>query len=934
MAQQEVMYGQVSQLMHSSDAPKEGDFPPQPLQRPTPFVGFVPFHQQQGLPTPAEPRQPQPSLSLSLERPDAYSDASLQPYQQPHEGLFRPAPARPFEVRPPDVHSFNAQQDVVRPFDLEQKPFPQMEQPNHLSYTTGYAETHHGTSHEEIYQGTSQLETYHGMELGHAAVPPEMAPPPSNSGVSLEQADDGMHLQIVAASEYQSHDQAGHQQLYPLASANHEDVIQEPELFMTTLDNFLAALGTRLTVPKLGGREVNLHVFYSQVTARGGLEQVIRAAQWKELSEVLDIPRHFPNVSFVLRKLYTSLLFHYEQVYYFRVEGQLQSPPVPLPAPSPMEHTADDGSPYEVPPEMRSSLKKRKRKLDPIQVFGVDPAASLGSNATGAITGKFEEGYFVTVVVGTEKLSGVLYHVSAGNKAQQFASVPSLVDSIGSDGNAPGLEIQLYGCKKRKEYIRRKNPNAPKRTRTAYNIFFKEQRARLKQLYPESKGHGKQVIEMWNKLSENEKAPYIALGSQEREKYLAEHREKIKLQQSQVSDGAHDVGIGQTVEEHDHGAYDVSHDYHVSLDVDSDPHSAHPQMSEVEQVYQAYHVSEPQTHVSESECTGGHLVSEQAYEAQENEGDYPQEPVSEEDEEDDDAELEEAYEEDEDEHVYPGSENVYEAQDGSEYQVSDKEGNVPEDAYHVHADEVSPHEPRVHSGMTAPKQQYYGQDHAYNYVPTLPQQQVEGPHGSVRMAPFEQMPYQMQDNGQVLYPHLQQGRPEASGDNPMPQHYFTQSRYPFPQATRQGQGEALGLPVPQDQGSFRRQDEGSSYLPPFQQSQPMVSNVHARQVPSELAYQDRYAYPVPMPYPPQVYTRPPHAYPLRFPHPAYPMQMNESQALQYGHTYAAPVHQPQVSVPEVSGATPSQVYQAQDGGHAAHFQDGNSTPVLKHSAHN
>lgn len=136
----------------------------------------------------------------------------------------------------------------------------------------------------------------------------------------------------------------------------------------------------------------------------------------------------------------------------------------------------------------------------------VDPAASVGSMATGAINGKFEEGYFVTVVVGTEKLSGVLYHVSAGNKAQQYANVPSLVDSIGSEENTPGMEIQLYGCKKRKEYVRKINPDAPKRTRTAYNIYFKEQRAKLNQLYPETKGLGKKVTEMWNKLSDEEKA--------------------------------------------------------------------------------------------------------------------------------------------------------------------------------------------------------------------------------------------------------------------------------------------------------------------------------------------------------------------------------------------------------------------------------------------
>ena len=135
----------------------------------------------------------------------------------------------------------------------------------------------------------------------------------------------------------------------------------------------------------------------------------------------------------------------------------------------------------------------------------VDPAASIGTMVTGAIRGKFEDGYLITVVVGTEKLSGVLYHIPTEKNPQQYATIPSLRDGIGSEGNPNGLEIQVYG-RKRKDYVRKKDPNAPKRTRTGYNIFFKEQRARLKQLYPESKGHGKTVIEMWNKLPEDEKA--------------------------------------------------------------------------------------------------------------------------------------------------------------------------------------------------------------------------------------------------------------------------------------------------------------------------------------------------------------------------------------------------------------------------------------------
>jgi hypothetical protein len=109
--------------------------------------------------------------------------------------------------------------------------------------------------------------------------------------------------------------------------------------------------------------------------------------------------------------------------------------------------------------------------------------------------------------VGSEKLSGVLYHFSPREKAQQFASVPSLLEGVGSEVTTTGLEIQIYGTKK--EHA--KDPNTRKRTRTGYNIYLKEQGARLKELYPGSKGLGKKLIEMWNKLPEEEKSVSFTL---------------------------------------------------------------------------------------------------------------------------------------------------------------------------------------------------------------------------------------------------------------------------------------------------------------------------------------------------------------------------------------------------------------------------------------
>ncbi|KAM7517322.1 hypothetical protein LguiA_006905 [Lonicera macranthoides] len=58
---------------------------------------------------------------------------------------------------------------------------------------------------------------------------------------------------------------------YPAALASHEDIVRDPWLFGQCLTNFHSALGTK--VPVIGGKELNLHVLYAEVTKRGGYEK-------------------------------------------------------------------------------------------------------------------------------------------------------------------------------------------------------------------------------------------------------------------------------------------------------------------------------------------------------------------------------------------------------------------------------------------------------------------------------------------------------------------------------------------------------------------------------------------------------------------------------------------------------------------------------------
>lgn len=52
----------------------------------------------------------------------------------------------------------------------------------------------------------------------------------------------------------------------------------------------------------------------------GNLLQVIRERKWGEVKGIFRFPSSVTSASFVLRKYYLSMLYHFEQVYYFRKE--------------------------------------------------------------------------------------------------------------------------------------------------------------------------------------------------------------------------------------------------------------------------------------------------------------------------------------------------------------------------------------------------------------------------------------------------------------------------------------------------------------------------------------------------------------------------------------------------------------------------------------
>ncbi|KAK7343249.1 hypothetical protein VNO77_11850 [Canavalia gladiata] len=316
---------------------------------------------------------------------------------------------------------------------------------------------------------------------------------------------------------------------YPPPLAKYEEVADNPKLFMFTLEKLHASMGTKFMIPIVGGRELDLHRLFVEVTSRGGIAKIIRERKWKDVTSVFNFPSTATNASFVLRKYYASLLYHYEQIYYFKARewnpntSDILQNQSTMPVPPPKMQFMQSSS--EIQPPVFQQSNVNAAKLPEAMV-----ASSAGSPVIGVIDGKFESGYLVTVTIGSEKLKGVLY------QAPQNPLLPASLQSASAFNSNASAPLGVHRRRRRKKSeIKRRDPAHPKPNRSGYNFFFAEQHARLKPLH-----HGKDreisrmIGEHWNKLKESEKAVYQEKAVKDKERYRAEmedYREKLKMGQ-------------------------------------------------------------------------------------------------------------------------------------------------------------------------------------------------------------------------------------------------------------------------------------------------------------------------------------------------------------------------------------------------------------------
>ncbi|XP_042390088.1 high mobility group B protein 15-like [Zingiber officinale] len=318
-----------------------------------------------------------------------------------------------------------------------------------------------------------------------------------------EDAEKGKHdLEIVMVDHH-----------YPEPLAKYEDVIADPKLFVETLEDFHSRVGTKLRVPTVGGKELDLHRLFVEVTSRGGIEKVIEDRKLKEVTSAFTFSSTTTSASYLVRKNYMSLLRSYEQVYFFRSSASMNM--------SSATSGLTERSVEEIEPssETQAISQKRRRKNSLA-------ASSPYQKVVGVIDGKFEQGYFVTVTIGAEKLKGVLYHIPRQTDVRVTKHAEVVDDS--------NLESRSGGRTRKKLHKSYSNNAEPKVNKSGYPLFFAEQQAKFKQLYPR-KGReiNKMIRELWSKLPESEKAVY-----QDMQRYRTEIVNREKQKASQIIDAA------------------------------------------------------------------------------------------------------------------------------------------------------------------------------------------------------------------------------------------------------------------------------------------------------------------------------------------------------------------------------------------------------------
>ncbi|KAL3538282.1 hypothetical protein ACH5RR_001648 [Cinchona calisaya] len=204
--------------------------------------------------------------------------------------------------------------------------------------------------------------------------------------------------------------------------------------------------------------KVDLHLIYKEVTDRGGSHQVSKDGKWIEVASALSIKNHASFLPRQIQKVYENLLYQYEQIHYYRTPAKVS--------------TLTDLS---------------LGKGDSSQCLLREHKSFDSSSRDGQVEKR--------------KCTADAYHASTGP---------------GTPEKKPILQTFLD----EKTIVR--DPCAPPKARTSYQLFIKMECDRLRKIHGENSGSlnlRNMAIDRWRHLSQNERLPFIEASRMDKERF-------------------------------------------------------------------------------------------------------------------------------------------------------------------------------------------------------------------------------------------------------------------------------------------------------------------------------------------------------------------------------------------------------------------------------
>ncbi|KAL2629320.1 hypothetical protein R1flu_014006 [Riccia fluitans] len=168
----------------------------------------------------------------------------------------------------------------------------------------------------------------------------------------------------------------------------------------------------------------------------------------------------------------------------------------------------------------RARYERSKDKSSP------DAAFSIGTVIRCNVTGVINDGFLISAIVPGQDLPGVLSPVARPpNQTGQVATMrmrPEL-------GRASEVSTRRTGVERRRytRHKRRRAADFPKKSLTAYNFYFAEERGRLRKTFPDL--NERQITQAigftWKRLSVEEKKPFMDRAVQDKERYAQQKYE-------------------------------------------------------------------------------------------------------------------------------------------------------------------------------------------------------------------------------------------------------------------------------------------------------------------------------------------------------------------------------------------------------------------------